>query len=67
MLASQGFEQAANAVAPDAAAQSQSGFTPFAAFGGSSMRQYSEPKRERQQRYAGAGLAGKTGQWTPDP
>ena len=46
MLASQGFAQAANAVAMDAAKQQRSGggapavssFTPFAAFGGSSMR-----------------------------
>ena len=47
MLASQGFAQAANAVALDTAAQAQSGaagapaasaFTPFAAFGGQSMR-----------------------------
>lgn len=47
MLASQGFQQAANAVAVEAAEQSKNGsdggtggggFTPFAAFGGSSMR-----------------------------
>ena len=46
MLASQGFAQAANAVALDTAKQQQNGggapavssFTPFAAFGGSSMR-----------------------------
>lgn len=47
MLASQGFEQAANAVALEMAAQSKGGgagapavssFTPFAAMGGSSMR-----------------------------
>ena len=46
MLASQGFAQAANAVALDAAeavkngtgAQNVGGFTPFAAFGGSGMR-----------------------------
>ncbi|MBR1761715.1 MAG: autotransporter outer membrane beta-barrel domain-containing protein [Schwartzia sp.] len=46
MLASQGFAQAANAVALDmaesakdsAGAQSVGGFTPFAAFGGQSMR-----------------------------
>lgn len=47
MLASQGFKQAANAVAVEAAEQSKNGsdggtggggFTPFAAFGGSSMR-----------------------------
>ena len=44
MLASQGFAQAANAVALDMAEQAEngapatSGFTPFAAFGGSSLR-----------------------------
>jgi hypothetical protein len=47
MLASQGFQQAANAVAIETAEQAKngaeggqttSGFTPFAAFGGSSMR-----------------------------
>ena len=44
MLASQGFAQAANAVALDMAEQTEngapatSGFTPFAAFGGSSLR-----------------------------
>ncbi len=47
MLASQGFAQAANAVAVEAAEQAKNGatgapvsnsFTPFAAFGGSSMR-----------------------------
>ena len=39
MLASQGFAQAANAVALEAAGvQSVGGFTPFAAFGGSGMR-----------------------------
>ncbi|MCR4788399.1 MAG: hypothetical protein K5888_07430, partial [Lachnospiraceae bacterium] len=45
LMASQGFEQAANAVAVDSASKAQSGvapqagsFTPFAAYGGSQMR-----------------------------